>query len=86
MVVKIQPNPFQFNTTLLVDLSITEKVFIHLFDQMGRKVQTVLNGKLLKQGPHTFNVSANHLANGFYFLQLQTATQGVTKKLLVTGK
>lgn len=86
LVLKIQPNPFQSNTMLLLDLPKTEKVFIHLFDQMGRKVQAILNGKLLEKGHHSINLSANKLENGFYFLQMQTATQGVTKKMLVTGK
>ena len=86
MVVKIQPNPLQYQTTLLLDLPKTAIVFIHLFDQMGRQVKSVLNGQLLEQGAHSLNLSANNLENGLYFLQIQTPSQRVTKKMLVTGK
>ena len=81
------PNPFNPTTTIGFDLAHQGQVEIQIFDVSGRRIRTLVIGKLLG-GHHivTWNGldDAGHsVASGVYFYQLVTADYRATRKLVV---
>lgn len=58
-----------------------QEVKIHLYDVLGRKVQTVVNGK--KEGRHKTQLDVSRLASGVYFLRLRAEDATKTQRLTV---
>jgi hypothetical protein len=64
------PNPFQENTTIAFHLEKGGRVTLNVFDIAGRHVKQ-LCASYLGAGLHQFKLSAEELASGVYFYQLQ---------------
>ncbi len=65
------PNPFSFSTTIRFDLPSRQQVTLHVFDIMGRKVATLVEGQMLDRGVHERVFEAGNLENGLYYYSLQ---------------
>jgi uncharacterized membrane protein len=77
------PNPF--NNETIISYSIKEPAFVKLilFDELGRKVQTLINEY---QSANTYRVSFNaeNLSSGVYFYQLSANNKySETKKMIL---
>ncbi len=77
------PNPFNPTTTIGYHLPAEGFVSLKVFDMLGREVVTLVNGKQYT-GTYTATFNGTNLASGFYFYQLRTANQVITKKMLLT--
>jgi hypothetical protein len=75
------PNPFNPSTTIAYGLPQTGKVTLEVFDILGRRVATLLNGENKTAGRHTVNFNASNLASGMYIYRLQAGNSVIIKKL-----
>jgi hypothetical protein len=67
------PNPFNPSTTIPFGLNADSKVSLIVYDILGRKVATLINGNLTA-GMYNENFNASNLASGVYFYRLITDT------------
>ncbi len=75
------PNPFNPSTTIAFGVPSTSKVHLEVFDVLGRKVATLINGESIVAGRYQIQFDAKHLASGMYIYRLQAGNLVVTKKL-----
>jgi Leucine-rich repeat (LRR) protein len=83
MLAKTAPNPLADQTTLKYSVREEGLVDIALYDVQGKKVQTLLHRDNHPPGEYTLTMSANGLANGVYFLVLQSPSAIVSERLEV---
>jgi len=81
------PNPF--NATTRIDFNLPEpgEVSLVVYDVLGRRVSTVVEG-YLEAGPHQFNWNARtdsgtELASGVYFYRITTAKHHTSRKMVL---
>lgn len=75
------PNPFNPSTTIAFGIPETGKITLEVFDILGRKVATLINGESIAAGRYHLQFDAKHLASGMYIYRLQTGKSVITKKL-----
>ncbi len=75
------PNPFNPSTTIAYGVPETGEVTLQVFDILGRKVATLLNGERKSAGRYTINFDASNLASGMYIYRLRAGNTVITKKL-----
>jgi len=63
------PNPFNPITTIEFTLSKHDYVSLKIYNILGKKVATLVSGKL-NPGKHIYRFNASHLASGLYYYQL----------------
>jgi len=83
------PNPFNPATTISFSVSQNSRVFIAVYDLLGRQIAT-LTDALYSPGVHTVSFNANALSSGMYFYRMKAYANGgnssifeSTKKLLL---
>lgn len=74
------PNPFNPTTNITFTLPDKATVSLIIYDMLGRKVATLVDGELAA-GEQTFRFDASNLANGMYLYELRTAHQVIVKKM-----
>ncbi|MBT8401926.1 MAG: T9SS type A sorting domain-containing protein, partial [Rhodothermia bacterium] len=76
------PNPFNPTTTFEYAITASQKVQLHVYDVIGRRVATLVNGV---QPPNTYRVNfdAADLASGTYFYRLETADKVITRSMVL---
>lgn len=80
--VKVAPNPFNDAIAISVTLYDDAQVSMLLFDNTGRLITTVLNGKQLLSGTQTVDVNTSKLTPGVYYLKVQTGDKLAVKKVV----
>jgi len=75
------PNPFNPSTTIGFGLPQTGKVTLEVFDILGRRVATLLNGENKSAGRHSITFDARNLASGMYIYRLRAGNSVIIKKL-----
>ena len=77
------PNPFNPSTTIMYQLAENSSVRLEVFDMTGRKVSTLINGRV-SAGAHSVTFDASELTSGVYFYQLRTSTGfSTTRKMIL---
>ena len=66
------PNPFNPSTHINFSLGADSKVTLTVFDILGQKVATLINGSLAA-GSHEINFNASNLNSGIYFYRIDAA-------------
>jgi photosystem II stability/assembly factor-like uncharacterized protein len=74
------PNPFNPTTTFRYSVPTTSHVRLQVFNALGQKVATVVDG-VMEAGSHAIAWNAENLASGVYFYRLEAAGSVQTKKL-----
>ncbi|MEP0007522.1 MAG: T9SS type A sorting domain-containing protein [Balneola sp.] len=74
------PNPFNPSTTIAYGVPNTGKVTLEVFDILGRKVATLLNGENKTAGRYTLHFNASNLASGMYIYRLRAGNVVMIKK------
>ena len=76
------PNPFNPSTTIKYDLPKESSVKIEVYDILGKKVATLVDG-IMKAGSYRIIWDANRFASGVYFYRIQAGDYHEVKKLLL---
>lgn len=76
------PNPFNPSTTISYQLDSPQTVTLTVYDQLGRKVSVLSNGRM-SSGKHWVTFDASDLSSGLYFYRLRTESSVLTKKMLL---
>jgi len=65
------PNPFNPQTTISFDIPKSSSVSISVMDLLGRKVETLVQGKTMPAGGHSVRFDAEGLNSGTYIVRMQ---------------
>ena len=76
------PNPFNPSTNIEFSLNETKNVRLEVYDRIGRRVATLVNGRL-EQGFHSVRFDGSGLASGVYFYRIITDQTALTKKMIL---
>ena len=76
------PNPFNPTTTIRYSIPQTAIVTLEVFDDVGRIVTTLVNGKE-DTGEHSVLFDASKLGSGVYICRLITGDILLTNKLVL---
>jgi len=76
------PNPFNASTTIEFSLDRSRFVMLAVYDLLGRKIQTLING-YVQAGLYSINFDASSISSGVYFYRLQTRDMVETKRMLL---
>jgi hypothetical protein len=82
LTLNVVPNPSRHNTTLSYALAKAGNVSLKLYSVDGRLVQDVYTGRQ-DAGIYSQNVDVRQIANGTYFVVLETANEKITSSLVV---
>lgn len=74
------PNPFNPTTIISFQIPAASKVNLEVFDILGRKISTLIDGQLAA-GTHQITFDASHLASGLYLYRIQTENFTQSKML-----
>ncbi len=77
------PNPFNPSTTIQFSVPHPSKVKITLFNILGSKVKTLLDGEV-SAGLNNIVLNANNLSSGVYFVQLRAESYQQVIKITLT--
>ncbi len=80
------PNPFSFQTNIIIKLNQTENIKLEIYDIQGKLVKTFIN-QTLQKGEYKFIWKAedNHkkeVSKGLYFVRLQSGRKVYAKQLM----
>jgi hypothetical protein len=75
------PNPFNPATKISFTLSKQSDVKLTVFNLLGQKVVTLINGEHYTAGSHTIEFNAGNLASGVYFYRLESGSFVANKKM-----
>ncbi|GIV60451.1 MAG: hypothetical protein KatS3mg043_1540 [Rhodothermaceae bacterium] len=76
------PNPFNLQTTIRYELARTGRVSLEVFDLLGRRIATLVNGEQ-PAGSFTVTFDARDLASGMYVYRLTAGSQVMTRTMLL---
>ena len=76
------PNPFNPQTTFKITLPTIQFVTFEVYNMLGQKVQTLVNGKL-EAGEHNFQFNGSYLATGTYIYRLVAGEKVQSGKIIL---
>lgn len=76
------PNPFNPTTTINYELSATNDVKLVVYNALGQKVQTLVNG-MQTAGKHQASFDASGLASGIYYYKLISGSSLLVRKMVL---
>ena len=76
------PNPFNPLTTFEYSLSASQRVQLNVYDILGRRIATLVDG-VQAASTYRVNFDASNLTSGTYFYRLETEGQTISKKMIL---
>jgi len=76
------PNPFNGQTIIRYSVATAGRVTLKLFDALGRKVQTLVDGEQM-QGAYEVSISTNSFASGIYIYRMEHQNASLTRSMIV---
>jgi hypothetical protein len=76
------PNPFNPVTNISFVLNETQSVTLTVYSIDGSLVEVLADG-MMSNGEHRVRFDGRQLASGMYIYELRTATERITKKMLL---
>ncbi|MBI4535074.1 MAG: S8 family peptidase, partial [Ignavibacteriae bacterium] len=76
------PNPFNPSTVITFTLPVAERVSLQVFDLLGRRVATLIDGDR-GAGIHNVEFDASSFSTGIYYYRLNAGSFTETKKMLL---
>jgi hypothetical protein len=76
------PNPFNPVTTISYELARGSRVTLAVYDLLGRKVATLVDG-VMPAAAHTVQFDASELASGMYLYRLQAGDRVIAKTMML---
>jgi hypothetical protein len=75
------PNPFNPTSVIRFGVPTQSEVQLEVFDLLGRKVMTLIEGEMKQPGRYNVPINARALASGMYFYRLVVADKVLIKKM-----
>ena len=76
------PNPFNSGTTIVLGFPTEVVVSFKVYDILGRRVMTVLDGMRRSPGDYYVHVDASDLPTGIYFYRVSTQQYSQMRKII----
>tara|TARA_R100001143_G_scaffold63588_2_gene72796 strand:- start:47695 stop:50322 length:2628 start_codon:yes stop_codon:yes gene_type:complete len=76
------PNPFNDSTIIEYRLPIEVQVNLEVFDSLGRRISTLING-VKEAGTHRIQFDGSHLSSGLYIYRLTTPYDTASGKMML---
>ena len=76
------PNPFNPTTTIEYDVVKTGHVVLSVYNSLGQKVETLVNGQK-PAGEYRLIWNASNLSSGIYFYQMKAGSTVLTRKMIL---
>ncbi len=76
------PNPFNPTTRIGFTFPVRSRVVVEVFDVLGRKIQTLINGEM-EAGEHVVAFDGTPFASGIYFYRIRAGNFISVKKLVL---
>ena len=76
------PNPFNPQTNITFALPERAKVRLEVFNVLGQKVMTLVNGTL-KRGQHSISFDGSHLSSGIYIYRLKAGSFTANREMIL---
>ncbi len=76
------PNPFNPSTKIKIQLKDAGLAQLVIYDVLGRKVETLVNG-VLKQGTYEVDFDGSNFTSGVFFYKLESGFFSETKKMIL---
>ncbi len=82
----VYPNPFNTTTRIALSVEETAPVSLRIYNQLGQRVRTLVEGARLSPGAHAFEWDAaddagRHLASGAYYLVVEVGDRRLVRPL-----
>ncbi len=77
------PNPFNPTTNIEFTLGTASNVTLDIYNMLGQKVATLLDGERLNAGNHRQLFNASNLASGMYLYRITTADFTQSRKMML---
>lgn len=77
------PNPVSSMTTIAFEVPEMSSIKIDIYDSIGKKISELVNGNF-PSGKHQIQLNTAGFPDGVYYYRLESATQVLTKKILVS--
>lgn len=77
------PNPFNNSTKINYDLPAANRVNLAIYNAKGELVRQLINARQDK-GAYSIDFNANGLNSGIYFYKLETASQSLVNKMVLS--
>jgi hypothetical protein len=75
------PNPFNPSTLINFSIPQASNVRLDVFNMLGQRVASLVNGEALNAGSHSVNFNAAALSTGVYIYRLQANGNTLTRKM-----
>lgn len=75
------PNPFNPATTINFSLANTSNVKLAVYNILGQRVATLIDGRQMAAGTHSLSFDAARLASGTYIYRIEAGDFTATKKM-----
>lgn len=77
------PNPFNPTTKIGFTLPSNQKVKLTVFNILGQRVATLIDGQQMVSGAHTVNFDASMLSSGLYIYRIEAGSFSSSKKMML---
>ncbi len=79
----IYPNPFSHKATIEYVLTMASDLRITIVNGLGKEIKVLENSSMKNAGIHTYDINANDLEEGVYFVVFQQNNTQLAKKLVL---
>jgi len=76
------PHPVQHQAEMQLVLARGQRVRLHIYDVLGRRVRTVYDGYLAPEHPLLLQIDASDLASGVYFIRVDGDHFATTRRMV----
>jgi hypothetical protein len=80
----IMPNPIKAHGQIALTLDVAQLASVEMYDVSGRQVTTIAKGTMAA-GVHRYDVRAEQMKPGIYFVRLRTATRAFVERVVLLG-
>ncbi|MDP4174570.1 MAG: C10 family peptidase, partial [Bacteroidota bacterium] len=77
------PNPFNPSANIRFSMPLAGKVYIKIFNALGREVASLINGDQYQSGEYTLQWNASAFPSGFYVCRFVAGSKVISRKILL---